>query len=405
MANRRRFLKAALAAGSALAASEFAPAAGSAGEDRPRRLGAPLSAYGTPSPYERDVVRVATTLTPTVFSSWNFTPLQYLRGTITPNGLFFERNHGGVPAIDPAEHRLLVHGLVNNAAIFTMEDLRRYPPVSAIHFLECSGNGLTEWAKPTGKTVQLTHGLLSCAEWTGVKVSTLLRDVGVKSGAAWVLAEGADAPLMDRSIPLEKMLDDAILAYAQNGEALRPEQGYPLRLILPGFEGNMNVKWLRRLKVGNVPFFTREETSKYTDLLASGQARMFTFVMEAKSVITQPSGGMQILARGERAITGLAWSGRGAIRRVEVSTDGGSRWSVAQLQEPILSKSLTRFVFPWKWNGEEAVLQSRCYDETGYLQPTLAQLVKVRGVNSVYHLNAIQSWHVAPDGAVTNVHA
>jgi sulfane dehydrogenase subunit SoxC len=405
MANRRRFLSAALAAGSALAAGELAQNAGAADENRPRELGAPLSAYGSPSPYERDVVRVATTLTPTTYSSWNFTPLQSLRGTITPNGLFFERNHGGVPAIDPAGHRLLVHGLVDNPAIFTMDDLRRYPPVSAIHFLECSGNGLTEWAKPTGKTVQLTHGLLSCAEWTGVRVSTLLGDLGVRSGAAWVLAEGADAPLMDRSIPLEKMMDDAILAYAQNGEALRPEQGYPLRLILPGFEGNMNVKWLRRLKVGHAPFYTREETSKYTDLLANGQARMFTFVMEAKSVITQPSGGMQILARGDRAISGLAWSGRGAIRRVEVSTDGGNRWSPAQLQEPILTKALTRFVFPWKWNGEEAVLQSRCYDESGYVQPTLAQLVKVRGINSVYHLNAIQSWHVASDGTVTNVHA
>lgn len=405
MANRRDFLSATLAAGSTLAAVELARAAGDPGDDRPNVLGAPLSPYGSPSPFERGVVRVPSTLTPTKLSSWDFTPLQDLHGTITPNGLFFERNHGGVPAIDPSEHRLLVHGLVDNPAIFTMDDLRRYPPVSAIHFVECSGNGLTEWSKPTGKTVQLTHGLLSCAQWTGVRVSTLLRDVGVKSGAAWVLAEGADAPLMDRSIPLEKMMDDAILAYAQNGEALRPEQGYPLRLIVPGFEGNMNVKWLRRLKVGRAPFYTREETSKYTDLLANGQARMFTFVMEAKSVITQPSGGMQILARGERAISGLAWSGRGAIRRVEVSTDGGSRWSAADLQDPISSKALTRFVFPWKWSGEEAVLQSRCYDETGYVQPTLAQLVRVRGVNSIYHLNAIQSWHVASDGTVTNVHA
>jgi sulfane dehydrogenase subunit SoxC len=405
MANRRHFLSVALAAGSTLAAGELARAAGDVDDDRPNALGAPLSPYGSPSPFERSVVRVPTTLTPTKFSSWDFTPLQDLHGAITPNGLFFERNHGGVPAIDPAEHRLLVHGLVDNPAIFTMDDLRRYPPVSAIHFVECSGNGLTEWSKPTGKTVQLTHGLLSCAEWTGVRVSTLLHDVGVKSGAAWVLAEGADAPLMDRSIPLDKMMDDAILAYGQNGEALRPEQGYPLRLILPGFEGNMNVKWLRRLKVGSAPSYTREETSKYSDLLANGQARMFTFVMEAKSVITQPSGGMQILARGERAISGLAWSGRGEIRRVEVSTDGGNRWSAAQLQQPILSKALTRFVFPWKWSGQEAVLQSRCYDETGYVQPTLAQLVRVRGVNSVYHLNAIQSWHVASDGTVTNVHA
>lgn len=353
--------------------------------ERPRQLGAPLSPYGMPSPYEKDVVCVATELTPTKFSSWDFTPLQDLQGTITPNGLFFERNHGGVPAIDPATHRLLIHGMAENPRTFSIEDLKRYPPVLVIHFLECSGNGLTEWAKPTEKTVQQTHGLVSCVEWTGFKVSTILSDVGVKSGAAWILAAGADAAMMDRSIPLEKMMDDAILAYAQNGEALRPEQGYPLRLLLPGFEGNMNIKWLRQLKVGSQPFYTREETSKYTDLLGTGEARMFTFVMEAKSAITQPSGGMQVASKASRPICGLAWSGRGKITRVEVSTDGGKTWNMAHLQEPILSKSLTRFVYPWKWNGAEAVLQSRCYDETRYVQPTLAELVKVRGLNSVYH--------------------
>ncbi|GAC1590705.1 MAG: sulfite dehydrogenase [Candidatus Velthaea sp.] len=372
---------------------------------RPHELGTPLSPYGMPSLHEKAVVRVPTDLTPTKLSSWDFTPLQHLHGIITPNGLFFERNHGGVPTIDPANHRLLVHGMVDNARTFSVDDLKRYPPVSVIHFLECSGNGLTEWAKPTAKTVQLTHGLISCVEWTGVRVSTLLKDLGVKSGAAWVLAEGADAAMMDRSIPLDKMMDDAILAYAQNGEALRPEQGYPLRLVLPGFEGNMNIKWLRQLKVGRQPFYTREETSKYTDLLGSGEARMFTFVMEAKSVITQPSGGMQIPTKGALPISGIAWSGRGKVARVEVSTDGGKTWNAAELQQPILSKSLTRFVYPWTWNGAEAVLQSRCFDETGYVQPTLAELVKVRGLNSVYHLNGIQSWHVAAEGAVTNVHA
>src|SRR5665213_1207678 len=228
------------------------------------------------------------------------------------------RNHGGVPKINLAEHRLLVHGMVDSPRVFTIDDLKRYPPVSVLHFIECAGNGLTEWAKPTGKTVQITHGLLSCAEWTGVKVSTLLKYLGVKPGAAWVLAEGADAALMDRSIPIEKLMDDAILAYGQNGEALRPEQGYPLRLLLPGFEGNMNIKWLRRLKVGREPFYTREETSKYTDVLSSGEARMFTFVMEAKSVITRPSGGLQLQAKGDWPIAGLAWNGRGKIRRVEV---------------------------------------------------------------------------------------
>lgn len=401
---RRGFIGGALVAG--LATRTDARAAGL--PDRPHEQGAVLRPYGAPSPHEKDVVRVAVKLnadTDTGLTSWDFTPLQDLHGTITPNGLFFERNHGGVPDIDPAQHRLLVHGMVDNPRVFTMDDLKRYPPVTVVHFVECSGNGLTEWAKPTGKTVQITHGLLSCAEWTGVKVSTLLSDLGVKSGAAWVLAEGADAAVMDRSIPLEKMMDDALLVYSQNGEALRPEQGYPLRLLVPGFEGNMNIKWLRRLKVGREPFYTREETSKYTDLMPSGEARMFTFVMEAKSVITQPSGGMQILSKGDQPISGLAWSGRGAIRRVDVSTDAGKTWNAAQLVQPVQSKALTRFVHPWKWNGEEAVLQSRCYDETGYVQPTLAELVKVRGLSSVYHLNSIQSWHVASDGMVTNVHA
>lgn len=401
---RRRFIGGALLAGLATSAADAATEL----PDRPHEQGALLRPYGAPSPYEKDVVRVPTKLnadTDTGLTSWDFTPLGDLHGTITPNGLFFERNHGGVPNIDPAQHRLLVHGMVDNARVFTMDDLKRYPPVTVVHFIECSGNTLTEWAKPTGKTVQITHGLLSCAQWTGVKVSTLLSDVGVKTGAAWVLAEGADAALMDRSIPLEKLMDDAILVYAQNGEALRPEQGYPLRLLVPGFEGNMNIKWLRRLKVGREPFYTREETSKYTDLLPSGEARMFTFVMEAKSVITQPSAGMQLVGKGDRAISGLAWSGRGEIRRVEVSTDAGKTWNAAQLEGPVTSKSLTRFVYPWKWSGEEVVLQSRCYDDTGYVQPPLSDLVKVRGLFSLYHLNAIQSWHVASDGMVTNVHA
>ena len=395
---RRRFLESSLAA-SALTLG------GASFPQRPYAQGSPLSPYGVPSPYEKSVVRVPTELTPTSISSWDFTPLQDLHGIITPNGLFFERNHGGVPAIDPSEHRLLVHGLVDNPIVFTMDDLMHYPAVSAIHFLECSGNGLTEWKKPTGKTVQVTHGLVSCVEWTGVRVATILKDLGVQSGAAWVLAEGNDAALMDRSVPLEKMMDDALLVYAQNGERLRPEQGYPLRLLLPGFEGNMSIKWLRRLKVTKEPSYTREETSKYTDLLESGEARAFTFAMEAKSVITSPSGGMVVGRKGLQELRGLAWSGRGKVARVETSTDGGKTWDVAALQEPVLAKCLTRFRAPWKWTGDSAVLQSRCTDETGYVQPTLGELVSARGLNSVYHLNAIQSWAVASDGMVTNVHA
>jgi sulfane dehydrogenase subunit SoxC len=404
---RRGFIGGALVAGSVAAGGQLARAADepTALPQRPHQQGAELTPYGSRSPFEKDVVRVPTELTPTKLTSWDFTPLADMYGTITPNGLFFERNHGGVPTIDPKAHRLLVHGMVDNPRVFTLDDLKRYPPVSVVHFIECSGNGLTEWAKPTEKTVQKTHGLLGCAEWTGVMVSTVLNDLGVKPGAAWVLAEGNDAAVMDRSIPLQKMMDDAMLVYGQNGEALRPEQGYPLRLLVPGFEGNMNIKWLRRLKVGREPFYTREETSKYTDLLPTGEARMFTFVMEAKSVITRPSGGMELERKGELPITGLAWSGRGKITKVEVSTDGGKTWNQAQLTEPVQSKALTRFMYPWKWTGQEALLQSRSYDETGYVQPTLAELVKVRGLASVYHLNAIQSWHVASDGTVTNVHA
>jgi len=401
---RRQFLRIAAATGTATIAARSAQAAMPATVEQGRKVGAPLRPYGQPSPYEK-VVRVSTTSTPTQISSWDFTPLQHLHGIVTPNGLFYERNHAGIPNIDPRTHRLLVYGLVDGARAFTIDDLLRYPAVSVIRFLECSGNTLTEWKKPTAKTVQVSHGLVSCCEWTGVSVKTLLQDIGVDSKARWVVAEGADAGLMDRSIPLEKMMDDAILAYAQNGERLRPEQGYPLRLLLPGFEGNMSIKWLRGLKLTTEPTYSREETSKYTDLLANGKARAFTFVMDPKSVITSPSGGMVVENKGFNEIRGLAWSGRGKIRRVDVSTDGGAKWNEAALQEPVLEKCLTRFRFPWTWAGGSAVLQSRCVDETGYVQPTLQELVRVRGTDSVYHNNGIQSWAVASDGAITNVQA
>src|SRR5712664_3655839 len=288
--------------------------------------------YGVPSRYEADVIRRATNITPTLWSSWSFTPLQDLHGIITPNGLVFERHHAGTPDINPEEHRLMVHGLVSQPLIFTIEDLVRLPSISRIHFLECSGNGLTEWKAPKEKTVQGTHGLLSCCEWTGVPLSTILDEVGFKPQAKWILAEGADAAAMSRSIPIEKALDDALLIYAQNGEMLRPEQGYPLRLLLPGFEGNMSVKWLRRLKLGEKPFMTREETSKYTDLIGNGTARQFTFVMEAKSVITFPSGGHQLKKRGPYRISGLAWTrtdqARGCFdgwrKELEGSAPGGT---------------------------------------------------------------------------------
>lgn len=337
-------------------------------------------------------------------SSWSMTPLAAGFGIVTPSGLHFERHHGGIPNIDPEKHSLIVHGMVDKPLRFTVQDLKRMPSVSRIMFIECSGNGLTEWEKPTLKTVQGTHGLTSTSEWTGVLLSTVLKEAGVQDGAAWILAEGADAAVMTRSVPIDKAMDDAILAYAQNGEALRPEQGYPLRLLLPGYEGNTHIKWLRRLEISNKPFMTREETLKYTDLMPNGKARMFTLEMDAKSVITFPSGAMRLPTPGFYEISGLAWSGRGKIAAVEVSTDGGATWVKANLQEPILDKCHTRFRLPWIWDGSETVLQSRCMDDTGYMQPPLAELVKVRGTKSVYHLNAIQSWRIATTGEVTNVH-
>lgn len=331
------------------------------------------------------------------------TPLQDLQGIITPSALHFERHHNGVPLIDPSRHRLLVHGLVEHPLIFTMDELKRFPATSRIAFVECSGNSGKEWKGPKGKTVQEIHGLTSTSEWTGVRLSTVLQEAHLQPEATWVLAEGSDAAAMTRSIPLDRVWDNALLCYAQNGEPLRPEQGYPLRLLLPGWEGNTCIKWLRRLKLVSAPLMTREETSKYTDLMPDGTARQFTFEMEAKSVITSPSGGQRLKASGFVEIRGLAWSGRGRVEKVEVSVDGGQTWQEAELQNPILPQCHTRFRFAWHWEGQEAILQSRCTDETGYQQPTLKELIEVRGTNSYYHNNAIQSWKINEDGNVRNV--
>jgi sulfane dehydrogenase subunit SoxC len=361
------------------------------------------SPYGMPSRFESDVVRRATEHAPTALSSWSFTPLDRLTGIITPNGVVFERHHAGIPEIDPNRHRLAIHGLVERPLVMTMDDILRLPAVSQIRFLECAGNGYTEvLSMPRSGTVQFSHGLLSCCEWTGVSLSTVLAEAGVKPAAKWVLAEGADAAAMARSIPLEKALDDTLVAYAQNGEMLRPEQGYPLRLLVPGCEGNLSIKWLRRLKLGARPWHTRDETSKYTDLMPDGTVRQFTFVMEAKSVITRPSGGHVLKTQGFHEISGLAWSGRGRISRVDVSIDGGRNWQAARLDEPVLSKALTRFRFPWEWRGAPALLQSRAIDETGYVQPTREQLIAVRGTSSEDHFNAIHTWRIAANGEVTN---
>ncbi|MGB0683829.1 MAG: sulfite dehydrogenase [Magnetovibrionaceae bacterium] len=360
--------------------------------------------YGTPSQHEKEVIRrTVPWLTATAESSISFTPIADLHGIITPNGLHFERHHGGFPDIQPDAFRLIMHGMLEEERMYTLKDIMRFPSVSRIHFVECPANSGMEWRGAQMEKAQFTHGMVSCCQWTGVLVKTLIEELGLKDKCKWVLAEGADAAGMSRSIPIEKMMDDAIIAYAQNGEMLRPEQGYPLRLITPGFEGNMNVKWLRRLEFGDQPWHHREETSKYTDLMPDGRARRFTWFMETKSVITAPCPEKPLENKGFCEIRGLAWSGTGAIKKVDVSVDGGRNWREAKLDGPILPKALTRFTLPWEWDGSEKLLMSRAMDDTGYVQPTISQLREVRGNWSIYHNNSIHSWLVNKNGEVENV--
>jgi len=360
--------------------------------------------YGHPSQFEKHVVRrTVPWLTADSIASISMTPLQDLKGIITPNGLVFERYHGGVPQIPIEEHRLIIHGLVERPIIFTMEDLMRFPSESHIKFIECPANGGMEWKGAQMEALQFTHGMLSCCEWTGVPLKVLLEEAGVKPEGKWILAEGADGSHMSRSIPLEKALDDTLVVYAQNGEMLRPEQGYPLRLLNPGWEGNTSIKWLRRLEVGDKPWYHREETSKYTDLMPDGRARKFTFVQETNSVITSPCPENPLTKSGFLEIEGIAWSGRGKIKQVDISFDGGVSWVPANLKGLVLDKALTRFSLVTKWEGQPWLLQSRAIDETGYVQPTLKQLRDVRGGNSIYHKNSIHTWKVAPNGGITNV--
>lgn len=370
-----------------------------------RSLGAPRREYGERSPFERSVRLFPQSSTPMTGSSRS--PLQDQFGIITPSSLHFERHHSGVPTLDPARHELAIHGLVERPQRFSMRALRRLPSVSRIHFIECGGNAGREHRGNLGATVQQSHGLVSCSEWTGVRLSTLLAETGVKPGAKWILAEGADASRHARSIPLAKALDDVLVVYGQNGEALRPEQGYPLRLLVPGWEGNVSVKWLHRLHVIDQPMMTRDEAASYTDLMPDGTARSFSFEMEANSVITSPSGGQHVDGRGWIEISGLAWSGRGRIEQVDVSTDGGATWSSAELQAPALSKAFTRFRLPWRWDEQEAILVSRARDETGYIQPSREAIVAVRGMkqgpDGFNHFNGMKPWKLGSDGRVTHV--
>ncbi len=417
-AQRRDFLRqsfaaasAALAAGSALAAPDHPAPDGDMAILQPQpqatRLGHPVAhlPYGLPSKHEANLRRRESPgLTRRRESSISFTPLQGLFGIITPSGLHFERHHAGWHDIDPAAHRLMVNGLVATPKVYTMADLLRLPAVSRMHFIECGANSAMDWASPAVPSVQYTHGMLSCCEFTGVPLSLLLEDCGIdRSKAKWILAEGNDGASLTRSLPIERALDDVLVAWGMNGEMLRPENGYPLRLVVPGAQGVCWVKWLRRIEVGDAPYATREESTQYVDLMPDGQQRQYAIIQECKSVITSPSGGQRLLQKGFYNITGLAWSGRGRIARVDVSIDGGRHWKTARLESPVLPKCLTRFNIDWEWDGKPYILQSRAIDETGYVQPKIAELRKVRGTRSVYHNNAIQSWQVSAAGEVANV--
>ena len=409
--DRRKFLRSGAAlAGAAVASASGIKAAQAQGLEIPasnREMGRIIEpeAYGMPSKFEKHVKRRRTDVLVNRqnWSDWSMTPLQHQFGIVTPNGLFFERHHAGVPDIDPDKHLLAIHGMVKQPLKFSMSDLMRYPSVSPFYFLECSGNGLTDWTKAASTTVQQSHGLLSCAQWTGLPVSALLDEAGLDPAAKWVLFEGADGSGHARSIPIEKVMADTLLVYGQNGEMLRPEQGYPLRALIPGWEGNVSVKWLRRIKVSDQPWRLRSETARYTDPMPDGKWREFSFVMECKSVVTRPSGGMKLGGPGLHEIEGFAWSGNGTIKTVDVTIDGGKSWHQARLEEPVLDKCLTRFRYTWSWDGSPAKIASRAIDSTGYVQPTVQEIANVRALAGfVQHHNGIFPWSVSQDGEVKN---
>lgn len=408
--NRRALLRNALfSAGMAAASTGIARAQDNIGVDAPEWMktpGRPFSAYGVPSKWQEKVQRIFTIAPGRAGTGVSRTPLHQLEGTITPGGLHFERHHNGVPDIDPGRHELFIHGMVKRPLAFSVDALMRYPMETRIYFVECAGNsGIFNQPQPQQMTAGELNGLLSCSEWTGVRLATLLAEAGVAKDAKWVIAEGADAAAMSRSIPLEKCMDDAMVALYQNGEAIRPEQGFPMRLLLPGFEGNMNVKWLRRLNVIDAPVDARDETSHYTELMPSGKARQFMFAQGAKSAIIKPSFGMTMKGAGLYEISGLAWSGAGRISKVEVSVDGGKTWALAALTGPVLPKSPTRFRSPWHWDGRPSTLMSRATDETGGMQPTRANWMAQYAPGQQYHFNGIQSWGIEADGTVKNVYA
>lgn len=416
---RRAFGAAVAGAGVPLAAAQSNPVPSEGGDanilnlpEHSTGLGKPVATdgYGRPSRYEANVQRRQSPgLTQTAQSSVSFAPLQSLFGIVTPSGLHFERHHQGWWDVDPSKHRLMINGgdatLVKTPKVFTMDELMRLPSVSRFHFIECGANTGMEWGNVAVPTCQYSHGMLSCSEFTGVPLKILLDMAGTDyRRGRFVLAEGADGSSLTRTIPMEMVESGEVLvAYGQNGEMLRPENGYPLRLVVPGVQGVSWVKYLRRIEVGDQPWGSKDEAIHYIDLMPDGRHRQYSSLQECKSVVTTPSGGQVLLDRGFYNVSGLAWSGRGKVRRVDVSVDGGRTWRTARLQGPVMDKCLTRFNIDWVWDGRPALIQSRAIDETGYVQPTYRQLRQVRGSRSIYHNNAIQTWLVQESGEVRNV--
>jgi sulfane dehydrogenase subunit SoxC len=415
--DRRAFLRhgaVLAAAASGYVAAKSARAEALVDEPWSKAPGSVSKPYQQPSRFEERVGRTLSNPNGEPRNSHARTPHQMLNGMITPNGLHFTIIHAGTPDIDPDKHKLLIHGLVKRPLVFTLDALARYPTVSRMTFVECGGNSAPMFSnEPIQASVQALHGLASCAEWSGVRLATLLEETGIDPKAKWMVAEGADAPHLSRSVPLSKGLDDAMIALYQNGERLMPGNGYPMRLLLPGWEGNMNVKWLRRIKLVDEPAMSYYETRTYSQILPGGKAYRFYFVQEVKSFITQPSFGLAMQGPGFYEISGIAYSGNGRISRVMVSADGGQSWAQAALQEPVLPKAFTRFRAPWNWNGGPAVLQSRAWDEAGNVQPTRAQFVALRGETRKppnvlgfpnQHYNSLTSWGIDASGGVKHVY-
>ena len=417
--NRRALLRGgAVVAGAMTSGAALTGAAAEPLQNDPWSLekGLPVPPYQVPSRFEKNVVRTLSNPNNEFRTSHARTPHQLLQGAITPNGLFFSICHSALPDIDPAQHKLVIHGLVKQPLVYTLDSLSRYPMVTRTHFLECSGNSAPMFSsEPLQVTAQAIHGLVSNAEWTGVLLSTLLEETGIDPKATWLLAEGADAPSLHRSVPIKKALDDAMIALYQNGERIQPGNGYPMRLLLPGYQGNMNVKYVRRIKLIDQPAMSFFESKTYSQILPTGKMWLFHFTQEVKSFITHPSFGHALQGPGFYEISGVAYSGNGRISKVMVSADGGKSWAQAALQEPVMPKAFVRFRMPWRWDGQPAVLQSRAFDEAGNVQPTRAEFVAARGQTDKplttplafpnQHYNSITSWGIDSKGEIKHVYA